>query len=91
MEPYLPKSVIYRKKAGFGAPLRRWLHNELHGFVRDILSEAAIKRRGLFDYKAVTKLLEWDQAGRVDGSYTIFSMLCIELWATMFVDARAAL
>jgi asparagine synthase (glutamine-hydrolysing) len=91
MEPYLPKSVIYRKKAGFGAPLRRWLHNELQGFVRDILSEEAIKRRGLFDHKAVTRLLDWDKAGRVDGSYTIFSMLCIELWATMFVDARAAL
>ncbi len=90
MEPYLPNSVIYRKKAGFGAPLRRWLHHELHDFVHDILSEEAIKRRGIFDPKAVTRLLQWDKAGRVDGAYTIFSLLCIELWATMFVDARAA-
>jgi asparagine synthase (glutamine-hydrolysing) len=91
MEDYLPHSVIYRKKAGFGAPLRRWLHNELHGFVRDVLSEEAIKRRGLFDPKAVSNLLKWDQSGRVDGSYTIFSLLCIELWATQFADARAVL
>jgi asparagine synthase (glutamine-hydrolysing) len=91
MEPYLPKSVIYRKKAGFGAPLRRWLHNELHGYVRDILSESALKRRGLFDHKAVNKLIQWDQSGRIDASYTIFSLLCIELWATIFIDARAQL
>src|SRR5712671_1577530 len=29
MEPYLPKDVIYRPKTGFGAPLRRWIRNEM--------------------------------------------------------------
>jgi asparagine synthase (glutamine-hydrolysing) len=90
LEPYLPHSVIYRKKAGFGAPLRRWLHNELHDFVRDTLSAKALDKRGIFDASAVTRLIEWDKSGRVDAAYTIFSILCIELWATQFVDARAA-
>jgi asparagine synthase (glutamine-hydrolysing) len=90
MEPYLPKSVIYRPKSGFGAPIRRWLHNELKEFVHDTLSESALKRRGIFDSSAVSKLIQWDKEGRVDGSYTIFSILCIELWAKIFVDNRAA-
>ena len=29
MEPYLPHDVIYRPKTGFGAPLRRWMRQEL--------------------------------------------------------------
>jgi asparagine synthase (glutamine-hydrolysing) len=90
MEPYLPKSIIYRPKSGFGAPLRRWLHNELQEYVHDTLSEASLKRRGIFDPKAVTQLLHWDKQGRVDASYTIFSLLCIEIWAKIFVDTRAA-
>jgi asparagine synthase (glutamine-hydrolysing) len=91
MEPYLPKSTIYRSKTGFGAPLRQWLHNELQDFVRDTLSASALKRRGIFDAGAVNKLLDWDKSGRVDGAYTIFSVLCIELWANIFIDGRAAL
>jgi asparagine synthase (glutamine-hydrolysing) len=90
MEPYLPKSIIYRPKTGFGAPLRRWLHNELQEFVRDTLSASALSRRGIFDASAVDKLLRADKEGRIDGSYTIFSILCIELWAKIFVDGRAA-
>ena len=90
MEPYLPKSVIYRSKTGFGAPLRQWLHNELQEYVRDTLSESALQRRGIFDAKAITKLLDWDKSGRVDAAYTIFSVLCIELWANIFVDGRGA-
>jgi asparagine synthase (glutamine-hydrolysing) len=90
MEPYLPKSIIYRPKTGFGAPLRRWLHNELQEFVRDTLSESTLARRGIFDAKAVSTLLQADKAGRIDGSYTIFSILCIELWSKIFVDTRAA-
>jgi asparagine synthase (glutamine-hydrolysing) len=90
MEAYLPKSIIYRKKAGFGAPLRHWLKHELKTFVYDTLAEDTLRRRGIFDPKAVTKLLAWNEAGRVDGSYTIFSLLCIELWGKLFVDNRAA-
>ncbi len=90
MEKYLPHDVIYRKKAGFGAPLRRWLHHELKDFVRDTLSDRALKDRGIFDPKAVANLIKLDKAGRVDGAYTIFSILCIEMWCSMFVDQRAA-
>jgi asparagine synthase (glutamine-hydrolysing) len=90
MEKYLPHDVIYRKKAGFGAPLRRWLHHELKDFVQDTLSETALKRRGIFDSQAVAKLIKLDKERRVDGAYTIFSILCIEMWSSMFVDDRAA-
>lgn len=86
MEPYLPNEIIYRPKAGFGAPLRRWLHRELKPLVNDVLSNQRLQSRGLFDAKAVASLIKLDEVGQVDAAYTIFSLLCIELWCQTFID-----
>ncbi|HUX91556.1 MAG TPA: asparagine synthase (glutamine-hydrolyzing) [Gallionellaceae bacterium] len=88
MERYLPHEVIYRPKTGFGAPLRSWLHSEskLKPLMMDVLSREAIMRRGIFDVKSVEALIEQDAKGRVDATYTLFSMMCIELWCRIFLD-----
>lgn len=88
MEPILPRRVIYRPKTGFGAPLRRWLHHELSEVVDEHLSDEAIRARGLFDAAGVRRLIVMDKAGRVDGAYTIFSLLCIEIWSRLFLDGK---
>jgi asparagine synthase (glutamine-hydrolysing) len=86
MEPYLPRAVIYRPKSGFGAPLRRWLREELRSKVDDTLDSAVLRRRGFFDPLAVRRLIELDRSGAVDASYTIFALMCFELWCRRFVD-----
>jgi asparagine synthase (glutamine-hydrolysing) len=86
MEPYVPREVIERKKTGFGAPLREWLRHELAPVVDDALSPATLTRRGLFDPDGVRRLVQQDRDRRVDATYTIFSMICIELWCRMFID-----
>lgn len=85
MEPYLPLEVIYRPKTGFGAPLRHWLRHELREWVGDMLSAGTLRRRGLFDPKAVAALVADDRAGRVDAAYTIFGLVCIEIWCRRFI------
>jgi asparagine synthase (glutamine-hydrolysing) len=85
MESYLPKDVIYRPKSGFTAPLRRWVHNEFRPMIGDLLSADSLRRRGIFDPKAVTGLVEANLAGRVDANHTILSLLCIEIWCRRFV------
>jgi len=86
LEPYLPPAVISRGKTGFGAPLRNWIRDDLRATVDDVLSESSITRRGLFDPKGVLAMIERDRNQQYDASYTIFSMMCIELWCRMFVD-----
>lgn len=88
MEPYLPRDVIYRPKTGFGAPLRRWFNHELREMVRDILSAESLTRRGLFDPAAVQCLIQDTASGRRDGAYTLFSLLCIEIWCRQFLLAQ---
>ena len=88
MEPYLPHDVIYRPKTGFGAPLRRWIKNDLRSMVYDLLSESSIKNRGLFDYKNVAKMIAENDSGERDSAYTIFSLLTIEIWCRKFIDVN---
>jgi asparagine synthase (glutamine-hydrolysing) len=89
MEPYLPKEVISRSKTGFGAPLRRWMRYELRELVGDYLSVESLKRRGLFDAATVQRLIATNNAGRVDASYTLLSLLCIEIWCRRYLDGRS--
>lgn len=86
MEPYLPFDVVHRPKTGFGAPIRRWLKNELRGQVEELLSERSVACRGLFDPAAVRRLVELDRARKVDGAYAVFGLMCVELWCRTFVD-----
>jgi len=88
MEPYLPQDVIYRPKSGFGAPLRRWLRVELRDWLSDTLSPERLHSRGLFDPQAVQRLIAANAEGRLDASYTLFSLACIEIWCKFFIDQK---
>jgi len=86
MEPFLPYEVIYRPKAAIAGPLRIWLSNDLREMVRDILSPERLKRRGWFDHKAVLKLIEDNESSKLDASHSIWAMVCMEIWASLFLD-----
>lgn len=85
MEPYLPQNIINRPKTGFGMPLRKWLKTDLREFVYDTLNESTLIKRGMFDSKAVKKLIVSNDKGIEDTSYIIFSLLCIELWCQKYL------
>lgn len=80
--------IVYRSKAGFGAPVRHWLMEEID-FVRSVLFSKKAMERGLFNAAAVQKLLQKTQKGHVDGSYTILSLLVVELWVSIFLDPQS--
>jgi asparagine synthase (glutamine-hydrolysing) len=86
MQGVLPHEVLYRSKSGFGAPLRRWLRHELRDQVEETLDAGVLRRRGYFDPRAIRALIDDDRLGRIDGSYTIFALMCFELWCRRFID-----
>jgi asparagine synthase (glutamine-hydrolysing) len=92
MEPVLPKEIIWRPKAGFGAPVRAWLVNELAPMVDEVLSPANVAARGLFDPQEVRRLVEANRAGTEDNALRIWALLTLELWQQTFLDGaqRAA-
>ena len=86
LEAVLPRDVVWRKKAGFGAPIRSWLRGPLRPLVKDLLSEDNIKRRGLFRPKEVKKVIDANFSGREDNNLQVFQLLGLELWLRTFVD-----
>ena len=86
MEPFLPYEVIYRPKSGFGAPLRRWMQHDLRELLGDLLSVDSLRRRSLFEPVAVQRLIAANDSGEVDASYTLLSLMCIEIWCRSYLD-----
>ena len=87
-EKYLPKEIIYRSKTGFGAPVRKWITEDLEEMINDRLSVSKLKQRGIFDSDAVWKLIDENKKGKIDASYSIWCLLAIESWMTQFVDCN---
>jgi asparagine synthase (glutamine-hydrolysing) len=89
MEVHLPHEIVYRPKAGFGVPLRRWMRHELRAHFEHALAPETIRRRGIFDPIAVDRLVRADQAGRLDAAYPLFGLVCIENWCRRFLDSSS--
>jgi asparagine synthase (glutamine-hydrolysing) len=86
LEQLLPKDVIWRKKAGFGAPVRSWLRGSLRPLVDDLLTEESVNKRGLFRFDEVKRIIAANQSGREDYSLQVFQLLNLELWQRQFLD-----
>ena len=86
LETVLPKDVVWRKKAGFGAPIRSWLRGPLRPLVDDLLSEESVNRRGLFRPAEVKRVIDANFSGREDYNLQVFQLLGLELWHRHFID-----
>jgi asparagine synthase (glutamine-hydrolysing) len=86
LEKLLPREVIWRKKAGFGAPIRSWLRGPLQPMIADLLSEESVKRRGLFRPAEVQRIIAANLSGREDWNLQVFQLLTLELWHRVFID-----
>jgi asparagine synthase (glutamine-hydrolysing) len=86
LDGVLPSDVVWRRKAGFGAPIRSWLRGPLRTLINDLLSEETIKRRGIFRPKEVRRVIESNFSGREDNNLQVFQLLGLELWHQTFLD-----
>ncbi len=85
-EKYLPKKIIYRPKASFGAPIRSWISNDLRPMVDELLSEKSVSKRGFLNYDYVKKIINDDRNGQNDNAYQIYQLLTLELWCREYLD-----
>ncbi len=88
MEEYLPRNVIYRSKIGFGMPIRDWFKNELKDWLYDVLSPEKLKGTGIFNPNSVENLINLNASGTIDASYTLLSIVCVEIWCQKFLDNK---
>jgi asparagine synthase (glutamine-hydrolysing) len=82
----VPGIILRRPKAGFGAPYRSWLRQDLAPMWNDLTSAPVIAHRGWFDYKSLLKARERSQKGQEDLYMLQWAVLTLELWAREFID-----
>jgi asparagine synthase (glutamine-hydrolysing) len=86
MERYLPRDLIHRSKTGFGAPLRKWIQEDLNEVIQYLLGPGCLEARGLFDPAFVQRILDENSSGLADHGYLIYALLNLELWMRTFLD-----
>lgn len=88
MQGVVPDEVLHQAKAGFGAPVDRWLARDLRPMVDDLLSARRLAQRGYFEPAAVRRMIDEQRSGRHDWSMQIWLLLTLEIWLQTFVDRR---
>jgi asparagine synthase (glutamine-hydrolysing) len=79
-EAWLPKSIVYRPKGLFSAPLRAWVRNDLKEMVDDILPDGELVRRDYVKSSYIRSLIDDDRAGREDNCKEIWHLLTLDYW-----------
>ena len=79
--------TVARSQAGFapGGPLERWMRRDLREMTRDVLFDRRCRERGLFDARAVERLVRDMEAGRGSADH-VWTLLVLELWFRELVD-----
>jgi asparagine synthase (glutamine-hydrolysing) len=85
-EGTLPRDIVWRRKAGFGAPIRAWLARDLSPLSEELLSDDVVRARGLVDPATVRRLRTDNASGRADNSLQLYALLTLELWCRTFLD-----
>jgi asparagine synthase (glutamine-hydrolysing) len=85
----LPAEHFAAKKRGFVGPTALWLRNELREMVQDELSPERLGSLGIFDTKAVSKLVDDHMSHRHNREAALWSLLSFTVWHRVFVDQHA--
>jgi asparagine synthase (glutamine-hydrolysing) len=81
----VPAAVQQRPKKGFELPIDHWFRGPLRSLARDLLTDPTARRRGLFDPRGITRLLEAHEGGARHGE-RLWNLVVLELWYRKFID-----
>jgi asparagine synthase (glutamine-hydrolysing) len=78
----MPKEFVYRRKQGFGAPVKQWLQKDnFKKLVYQTLGESSAEIYRMFNKEYVDNLLtDFYEKNIRDRFYQIWTLLCLELW-----------
>jgi asparagine synthase (glutamine-hydrolysing) len=85
---YVPRGVIYRRKMGFGIPLKRWITADLRNYVNESLSYTEMKKGDIFSPGEIRKILNEHYSGQNDNSIAIWTLVVFQHWHRKYMIAN---
>ncbi len=89
LEKVLPADLLYRPKRGFGAPIREWFRGASGDELGGLIVNSSIRRRELFDYAFIARLIDEHRRGARDWSFHLWALLNVSLWHDRWIDRNA--
>lgn len=78
----LPDSVIDRRKSGFGVPLASWFRAP--NGMGALLDQLVENRSGMFDPRALQRLVSQHRSGSHDHAESLWTMLNVAMWREVY-------
>ena len=89
MAGVLPDEIVFRKdKLGHSIPLKNWMRDnkEVQDFIFSYLNEETVKKRGLFDWSFIDKLIQQHMSKSRNNSHRIWALAVLEMWLQKTLD-----
>ena len=88
LQRYVPRTLVDRPKAGFGAPIGDWLHGPLHEWAEALLDERRLREEGFFDPLMIRQAWNTHASGETGEPYRLWNVLMFQAWLEHFQNAR---
>jgi len=82
----IPDRTLNRRKVGFGAPINEWMLDRLGSFVESSLFGASLRKRDVFDYGFIGRILQAHRTGKANFSFFLWSLLNLSLWYEHWIE-----
>lgn len=82
----VPDHVLDRKKLGFPVPIRHWLKDEMHDWVKEVIKNSETDH--ILNKRYILKLLEDHCQGKMDHSRKIWTALVFMIWHAVYVEEK---
>jgi asparagine synthase (glutamine-hydrolysing) len=86
LEEVLPRELLYRRKRGFGAPIREWLRDDSTGLLDVHILNSPMRRREFFDYGHIAQLIDEHRRGARDWSFHLWTLLNLSAWYERWIE-----
>ena len=88
MEGVIPESVVERKKQPFRVPESSWYSRDLNIWMRKKLLNKDSFILEVFNYEWLSDLIIQQGAGQTNRRNLLWSLLCLDEWAKIFIQSR---
>ena len=65
-----------------------WLRKDLQPLVAEMLSESAVRHRGLLHWDAVRQIVADHEEERHDHTDHLFALISLEIWCRTYLDSQ---